>query len=167
MYGSSPRSFNERGRDFLRDVFVSIPILCIACPLMYRILLKGFQTNRKLQPASKKVVVLHHALDCVILSLSFPVFTYHMIRMNFQVLEDVAEVRSSLVVLVSFGVIFPNMYMFELAARFEDPRPLLTFYHLLTYLNGLGCFFFPTTAMLKTCIILVYFICFEALTFAG
>jgi len=62
---------------------------------------------------------------------------------------------------------FITMYICELASRFANPRPQLVVHHLLTIFDGFLGFYFPTAVMLKTCSTLVYFICFEALTFAG
>ena len=59
------------------------------------------------------------------------------------------------------------MYMFELASRFDKPRPIIVFHHLLACFNGFLVVLFPTSIMCRTASILAYFICFEALTFIG
>jgi hypothetical protein len=60
------------------------------------------------------------------------------------------------------------MYMMEIASRYDGARPIILFHHyLLTCTDGLMSLLFPTSVMLKTASILVYFIAFEAFTFVG
>ena len=171
LYGTLPRSFYESvfadRRSFI--TVLAIPLtLALIYPLMNRILSKHFQKYREIEPAVKKVVVLHHAVEAVVLSLAFPIFTYYIIRVNFRVHEDLAELKSELVILSSLCIIvLVSMYSMELFSRFESPRPVVVFHHVLAYLDGFLIVVFPTTVMLKTGIILVYFISFEALTFVG
>lgn len=170
LYGTLPRSFYE---SVLADrrlfiTVLAIPLtLALVYPLMNRILLKHFQQYREIEQAAKKVVVLHHAVEAVILSLIFPIFTYYMIRVNFRVHEDLAELKSELVTLTSLCMVILFMYSMELASRFESPRPVLVFHHVLAYLDCVLVAVFPSTAMIKTGVILVYFVSFEALTFVG
>jgi hypothetical protein len=170
LYDTLPRSFYESvcadRRLFI--TVLAIPLtLALIYPLMNRILLKHFQKYLEIEPAAKKVVVLHHAVEAVVLSLAFPIFTYYIIRVNFRVHEDLAELKSELVILGSLCILFIVMYSMELASRFDSPRPVVVFHHVLAYLDGFLIVVFPTTVMFKTGIILVYFISFEALTFVG
>ena len=94
-------------------------------------------------------------------------FSSKVVPINFQVqdnLEDfLADLRPNITLLSSITFI----YMIELASRYQDPRPLIICHHLVTVGDGLLVLFFPTSVMLKTGVILVYFVCFEFLTFAG
>ena len=92
-----------------------------------------------------------------------------MVKVNFQVHdeEEIDVVMSNIRSILCLGTGFMVMYMMELASRYEDPRPIVLFHHLLSCLDGFLIFLFPTDVMIKTGAVLVYFICFEALTFAG
>jgi hypothetical protein len=109
-------------------------------------------------------------MEALILSIAFSFFTYYMVKVNFQVHdeEEIDVVMSNIRSILCLGTGFMVMYMMELASRYEDPRPIVLFHHLLSCLDGFLIFLFPPTdVMIKTGAVLVYFICFEALTFAG
>lgn len=141
-------------------------LLSATYPLLHKLLLKSFENYKDIATPKKQIVSLHHALEALVLSIAFPFFTYYMISINFQVheLDDIVSNLRSILILCST---FMSMYMMELASRYEDPRPLIVFHHLLACADGLISFMFPTTFMIKTGSALVYFICFEAITFAG
>jgi hypothetical protein len=150
----------------IRYVYLVILLLSVTYPLVHKLLLKIFEKYNAIKPPSKQVVVLHHAVEALVLSIAFPFFTYYMVRFNFQVHEfDIVESDFRSISIFCIG--FMTMYMMGLASRYEDPRPIVLFHHLLSCMDGFLILLFPTTVMLKTCSILVYFICFEALTFVG
>ena len=117
--------------------------------------------------SAKKVIVLHRSVQAVLFSLAFPIFTYYMIRVNFRVHEDLAELKSELIILLSLCVMILMTWSIELALKFESPRPTFIFHHVLGYLDFFLLFLFPSTVMMKTVIVLGYFVCFEALMFVG
>jgi hypothetical protein len=152
--------------DLIRCIYLLILLLSVTYPLVHKLLLKSFEKYNEIKPPNKQIVVLHHAVEALVLSIAFPFFTYYMVRVNFQVHElDVVE--SDYRSIATFCIGFMAMYMMELASRYEEPRPIVLFHHLLACLDCFLIILSPTTVMLKTGTILVYFICFEALTFVG
>ncbi|KAL7540046.1 hypothetical protein ACHAXR_010509, partial [Thalassiosira sp. AJA248-18] len=110
-------------------------------------ILTSFENYRQIKVETRQLVVLHHAVEALILTIATPFFTYIMIKTNF-ILENEnagADIRK-----------IP-----------ETKRNGHIAHHLLSVGDGLLLLLFPTMVMLKTCVILVYFICFEALTFVG
>ena len=87
--------------------------------------------------------------------------------LNFQVQDNLEDLIADLCTVSTLMISIMFIYMIELASRYLDPRPLIIFHHLVTIGDGLLIFLFPTSVMMKTGVILVYFICFEFLTFAG
>ena len=62
---------------------------------------------------------------------------------------------------------FTSMYMIEIASRYNNTNPLVLVHHIVATIDALFVVFFPTIVMFKTSAVLVYFICFESLTFIG
>ena len=157
IYGHVPSQAIASGIgdiNFLLFIFCGSLLLALAYPLTHKLLLKMSRKYRALKDVNKQIVVTHHALEALVLSLLFPFFSYFMIRLNFQDTHN----RGMLIML---------MYLFELASRFDTSRPLLIFHHVLAFLDVLLITIFPTSIMMKTLGILSYFICFEAPTFMG
>jgi len=154
---------------FVQSLYLITLLLSVTYPLVHKLLLKYFEKYNDIKPASKQTVVLHHAVEALVLSIAFPFFTYYMVKVNFQVheKEEIDVVMSSIRSIICLSTGFMVMYMMELASRYEDPRPIILFHHLLSCLDGFLIAVFPTDVMVKTGAVLVYFICFEALTFAG
>lgn len=157
--------------NFFRNVFLTFIIISVTYPLVHQ-LLKHFNNYNQLVSTSKQVVVLHHAVETIVLTIATPIYTYYMIKTTF-IQEEEDGMAAMLLMKSDFASVlvlcfcFITMYICELASRFANPRPLLVVHHLLTIFDGFLGFYFPTAVMLKTCSTLVYFICFEALTFAG
>ena len=151
---------------YVRLLYIMVMVLSVTYPIVHTVLLKSFERYQRIKTPGKQVVVLHHAVEALVLTLSLPFFTYYMIRVNFQI-HELDEVIPSIRSLTALSATFMIMYMMEIAARYDGPRPIILFHHLLACTDGLMIFIFPTSVMLKTTSILVYFICFEALTFAG
>ena len=151
---------------FSRSVYASLIGFSILYPTMHTILIKTFKKYRGIESSAKKIVILHHFMEFLFLSAIFPVFTYYVIRMFFQI-HDIEAMRSNLISLFQLSMSMMTMYCFELATRFENPRPMIVFHHLLATLDGFLVLLFPSTTFMKTGAILVYFICFEAIVFLG
>ena len=147
-----------------------MPLIClllsVSYPLIHKILLRFFKSYADITPASKQIVVLHHAVEAIVLSFLFPIFTAYMIKVNFQIHEfDVIMADYKKIVYFSFTALF--MYMLELASRVEKPRVIIIVHHLLACGDGIMVFWLPTSVMSKTSTVLIYFVFFEALTFVG
>jgi len=157
--------------NFLRYSYIVFLIVSLAYPTIHQ-LLKRFPNYKQLGSTTKQLVVLHHAIEAIILTTATPFFTYCMIKTSFiQEGEDgitsMANMKAYFTSAMVLCMCFMTMYFCELALRFESPRPVLIVHHLLATLDGFLVFLFPTTVMIKTCGVLCYFICFEALIFAG
>lgn len=155
-------------------------VLSIMYPITNCLLKKHFKNYNGIESAARRVVVIHHALETIVLTLATPFFTYFMIKLNFDLhdLHDVHAQEGNVVTIVEsigsdirstmiLNVGFMMMYLYEIVSRYESPRPILVLHHLLAVLDGYLTLLFPTSVMVKTCTILVYFICLEAVTFAG
>jgi len=143
-------------------------------PAFHWLLNKCSNNYSGINPATKQVAVLHHAVEAIVLMVATPIFTYFIVKINFvQNIEEgdtmtvMKNMKTDFASTFLLCVCFMSMYLYELAARFENPRPAFVVHHLLAVLDGYLAMIFPTTVMVKTCCILVYFICFEALTFSG
>lgn len=157
--------------DFLRNAYLIFIILSIAYPIVHQ-LLKRFKNYEELGSSLKRVVVLHHAVEAIVLITATPIYTYYMFKTNFvqegdDGMASMLNMKSDFTSLLTLAMCFMTMYFCEMASRFENPRPVMIVHHLLAVFDGFLAFLFPTTVMIKTCSALVYFICFEALTFAG
>jgi len=106
---------------------------------------------------------------CARSSRSFPThcsFSYIIFSLNFEKQSLNAFLHKATTVGTLMFVII-IMYMVELAARFQSPRPLVVVHHLCALADALLAAVAPTTANMRAASLLVYFICFEALTFLG
>ena len=145
---------------------LSVLLLAISYPILHKLLLKLFKKYGSIKPACKQVIILHHAMEVLVLSILAPFFTYFMLRSNFQI-HDVDVIISDCRMVFHFAILIMFMYMMELAARFENPRPLILFHHILACADGVMTAWLPTSMMLKTASVLMYFVTFESLTFVG
>jgi len=135
-------------------------------PMMHKMLQKIFRTYRTINPACKQIVVLHHAMEALVLSILTPIFTYSMFRAFFQV-HDIDAVLSDVMICEHLSIMIMIMYFFEIAGRYESPRPLVLLHHILACGDAFLASMCASSVMLKTALLLVYFVCFEALTFVG
>ena len=148
-------------------IYLSAIMLAIAYPIIHKVLLRFSQQYSDMDRAGKQITTLHHAVEALILSIVTPFFSYCMIRVNFQVHDDINVLLSDMRYMMNLMFCIMTMYAMELASRFQNPRPLVSFHHIFAYFDGFMVLLFPTSVMLKTASVLVYFICFEALTFVG
>lgn len=150
--------------DLYRRAFPIFIIMSITYPVVHRILV-SFKNYCRLESDTKQVTVLHHAIEAIVLTIATPFFTYFVIKTNFDLHPE--DTKADIISTSLICLCFMAMYLYELSSRFKSPRPMLIVHHLLAVSDGYLLFAFPTTVMMKTCVILVYFICFEALTFVG
>ena len=148
-------------------IYLSVIVLAIAYPIIHKVLLRFSQQYSDMDRAGKQIATLHHAVEALILSIVTPFFSYCVIRVNFQVHDDINVLLSDIRYMMNLMLCIMTMYAMELASRFQNPRPLVSFHHIFAYFDGFMALLFPTSVMLKTSSVLVYFICFEALTFVG
>lgn len=139
-----------------------IPIAYIAT---HNVLIKCVQPYRDLNPDAQTVVI-HHATEAIILSLFFFPMTYLLLSVLFEE-QSFDDFEAKFIQLTTMVGIIMAMYLIELASRYRNPRPMLVIHHLIAYLNGLFLLGFKSNANVKTCLILVYFITFEAITFTS
>jgi hypothetical protein len=151
---------------FLQKFYFVIMMLSITYTIVHKVLLCNFEKYREIRTRGKQIVVLHHAVEALILTISIPFFTYYMIKVNFQI-HELDEVVSLFGAIAIFVAIIMMMYLMEIASRYDGMRLIVLFHHLLSCTDGFIIFLFPTSVMFKTGSILVYFIVFEAFTFVG
>jgi hypothetical protein len=152
---------------FVQNAFLFTILFSLAYIFAHKLLQRYSKKYNEIECSSKRIVVLHHVIEALVLFVALPPFTYHMIVANFQVHQEKDAVLSSIRVILRLCYIFMVMYTMELASRYEDPRALVVFHHLLASFDGYLLGVFPTNTMFKTGSILVYFICFEHLLFVG
>ena len=171
IYGTIPPEVLLQVFDvtLIRNVYLSMLIITLSYPLVHKALTFYFKTSYKdmITSAPKQLVVLHHSVEALLLAIMLPIFSYKVVPLNFQVQDNLEDFIADLRTVGTLMISIMFIYMTELASRYLDPRPLIIFHHLVTIGDGLLIFFFPTSMMVKTGVILVYFICFEFLTFAG
>eukprot|EP00957_Ditylum_brightwellii_P201511 15325995-Ditylum_brightwellii.AAC.1 len=55
-----------------------------------------------IEQSNRKIAVVHHLVETLVLTSIFPVFTYNTIIVNFQVHEEVDKVLSALSAIAKF-----------------------------------------------------------------
>lgn len=153
--------------DFFKFVGCMMLVLALLYPLMHRILVKTSKRYAALEDPSKQIIVTHHALEAIVLCTNFPIFTYFFVGVFFRETNDLEEILSYFRGLMRCAIVLILVYAFELATRFQQPRPMIVFHHVLSIMDMLLICFFPTSIVFKSAIILVYNICFEAIIFVG
>lgn len=148
---------------FMFTSFISLPLLY---PILHKLFLMKFKEYRALEIPSKQIVVIHHAVEAIVLFFILPSFTYFFHQAFFQEGDPdgtVAGARGA----IQSGVFIFILYVYELASRFEEPRAIVVFHHVLALVDLALCMWFPTTSMLKPAMVGAYFICFECVCFMG
>jgi len=171
LYGTIPSEVLLQAFDvtMMRNVLLSMLIITLSYPLVHKALTFYFKTSYRdvITSAPKQLVVLHHSVEALFLAIILPVFSYKVVPLNFQVQDNLEDFIADLRTVATLMLSIMFIYMIELASRYLDPRPLIIFHHLVSIGDAILVLFFPTSVMMKTGVILVYFICFEFLTFAG
>lgn len=164
-----PQEFIESAFDIhcFRLVLLSTLILSMTYPVVHRVLLKCDGYKKIEESNNQQMVILHHTVEALLLFCATPIFSYYMIRLNFQVHDDMVEVLYYMRSINILALTFMVMYLIEIASRFKNIRFLILFHHLLTIFDAMIVLFIPTVIMVKTAGVLVYFICFESLIFVG
>ena len=169
LYITFPKSYNVdllSSLALFRSAYAFVIGFSILFPTTHRFLVHNFEKYRDIESSQKKIVVLHHFVEFLALSIIFPIFTYYMVR-TFLQSHDIEIMRSNLISLAELCIVIMMMYCMELASRIENVRPMVVCHHLLATTDGLLVFIFPSTVMIKTAIMLVYFVTFEAIVFLG
>lgn len=152
--------------ELVRVLLINVLLLALGYPFLHRVLLKLFKSYGDIKPSSKQVIVLHHAMESILLTILLPIFSHYFFRVFFQV-HEIGPMISNVRACTRFGFLILIMYLFEVSSRYESPRPLVLFHHVLAYVDGNLAAWITSSIMVKTALILVFFICFEAFTFAG
>ena len=148
--------------------FLITPLaLALAYPIMHKLLLKMSTRYTEIKIAKKQIVVAHHAIQALVLSILLPIFTYYVVQVNFVEVESIEDALSNINAGAKCSLFIMMMYMFELSTRFEELRPIVVFHHVLAYSVGILLCLFPSSIMVKSSFLLVYFIVFEAPIFMG
>lgn len=162
---------NEIWESLLDNRFLAIYVLAetLAIAIIYsvinRVLFKFCAPFRVLR-ADAQLVVTHHAIEALVLSLFFIPATYLTMSVLFED-QDLVQLDSKVLPLFVYLTTVVVMYAFEMATRYRKLRPVLILHHLVASLDGLFILCFPSTATVKTAAILVYFITYESVTFFG
>lgn len=158
----------EVGSDIgiIRFCLAAILALSLLFPFTHQLLLKVCKEYRAMKTSKKQIVVVHHALEAVILSVVLPFFTYYMLKVNFKEM-DLSEFTSSVRGIIKCAFCVLMLYPFELVSRFEEPRPLVIFHHVLSFSDFLLSIILMSSVTVKAAMILGFLICFEAPIFMG
>ena len=140
--------------------------ICLCYPLVHQVLLRGSSIYAKELTPDQRTVVLQHAIEALVLVVLYIPFTYTLLSVFFQE-QPVEVLADKFILLGAFMAIVMTMYMFEIATRFSNLRPVVVIHHLCAYMDGIFMAFFLGTANIKAAFLLVYFICYEAIIFVG
>ncbi len=151
--------------DLLLSIYLSWLPVTIAYITIHYIFSKFVAAYNNLSSDSQTVVI-HHAIESVVLLLCFIPMTYLTMSILFeeQTLPDLKSKFIPLITIISTIII---TYLLELASRHRNPRPILILHHLVTYFDASFVLVFQSTAIIKVALVLTYFITFEAMTFVG
>ena len=75
-------------KTFLSYAYVVFIVISVSYPIVHQLLKKRFQNYKQLGSLSKQIVVLHHAVEAIVLTMIAPFFTYFMIKINFVEKEE-------------------------------------------------------------------------------
>ena len=148
--------------------YIALLLISFSYPIFHRIFLKHSNAYRKLgdDSSSTQLVVLHHFVEALLLGGLTPFFTNAMVVFNFQV-HGLDVIKNKTSKIMCFSITILTMYFMEISSRYQKPRFIILFHHSITAIDGILVGLFPTSVMMKTAAILVYFICFESLLFVG
>jgi len=133
---------------------------------VHRILLSKSNVYSNELSVDQQTVVVTHVVEVVILSLLFGPYTYLILSLNFQE-QTHDSFRRKVSGLGTFMFSIVIMYLVEIAARHQKPRPLVVIHHLCTFANSILPCMFMSTANIRAASILVYSVTFEIVTFIG
>ena len=144
-------------------------VFFITCsyPIIHKIYLAKSARYREELSSEQQLVVVQHTIQATFLSLIFGPLTYLILSLFFEEQDSQEQLSNKVAAIATFMFVVIMMYMVEIASRFSNLRPLVLAHHLCAYLDSIYPAFFLTTANVKASSLLVYFICYEALTFVG
>ena len=152
--------------ELLQKLLLACLCLCVSYPCLH-LILNTCAGPYKALPLERKNIIIQHIVEAVFFTLSLPIITYFFLCLNFKEFDSIdaamAVMRNCMVLMLTFVV----MYMIEIAMRFHKLNPLVILHHMVSIVYSLSILVFPTTAFVKTGVILVYFAWFEVLTFYG
>ena len=151
----------------IRGIYIMAMVLPFTYIMIHKILLKFNTRYRKMScKPTKQVVVLHHVVESLVLSIFLPIFSFLMIKVNFQIHEfheTIFNLKKIVILIAGITMI----YVIEIVSRLNEMRSMIVFHHFLAIMDiSLGVMF-PSSVMLKTGTVLAYFICFESFIFIG
>lgn len=141
-------------------------LLSFSYPFTHQVYLKHSEKYRDQLNQNQQLVVIHHTVEAVFLSIIWTPFTYVILSVNFQKQEyESLKTKLTAVSIMMLGIL--TMYLLEIGSRFATLRPLVAIHHLCVAFNGLLALHFVTTATVRSSTLLIYFVTFEAVTFIG
>lgn len=148
----------------MASTIVTLLVICILYPTINTLLLYTSKNYQGLD-SDRRLVVVHHCIEALVLVAITPEFTYSILSVFFH--EDSCCIVQHARILVVFSLAICGMYCTELASRYQKMNPLILFHHLVAILDGIAVCYSHSTIMVKAGMILVYMICFEGITFVG
>lgn len=161
----------EIWRSLVKHNAPGLLLLCILAislcyPFFHAVLQRYSQIYAEKLDGDQQTVVVQHAIEAVILLLLFVPYTYMVLSTFFEELP-LEHLAGRFVALGFFMSTVMTMYMFEVATRYSNLRPMVFGHHFCAYLDGIITAFFLGTANIKAAFLLVYFITYEAPLFIG
>lgn len=147
-------------------ILVGTLFLALSYPVFHQVYLRKSARYRDQLTRDQQIVVIHHSVQALTLSLLFVPFTYVVLSVNFEE-QNVETLGKKFTALATFMSVIIVMYLIEIASRFVNLRALVVAHHLCAYMNGIVTAYFLDTANVKSASLLVYFITYEAATFMG
>lgn len=146
-------------------MMVGVFAICMSYTAVHRFL--HFYTNPYRNfDKDEQLVVVHHTIEAIFLSLLFLPLSYTVASVHFEEQPiDQLHRKVSAMGIMMFTIII--MYMVELASRYQALRTLVVAHHLCAYADSIFPAFSLTSANLKASSLLVYFITYEAVIFVG
>jgi hypothetical protein len=149
----------------LVNIMVGVLLIPIAYIGIHYLFTKFMNSYRELK-SDAQIVVIHHTIEAIMLSLFFFPMTYLTLSMLFEE-QSFDNFEAKFVPLATLMSIIVVNYLFELASRFQNPRKMLVAHHIIAYSDMLFVLAFATTANIKAALLLTYFIIFESISFIG
>lgn len=153
-------------RNVLGGVLLGCLVLSLSYPALESLFMCNSTTYRLRLTAEQRVVVIQHTIEALFFGLCFLPTTYLVLDFNFRP-HTAEEMGPKVTISTVFLGLVVILYCLEVNSRSCHIRPILLIHHVGACLVGVFSAFVFTETTVITSSLLVYFISFEAIIFAG
>lgn len=156
-------------RHVLAGILAGALVLSLSYPLLHTLYMRQNSTYREGLTAEQRIVVVQHTMEAIFLASWWMPTTYWVVHFNFctpATTTAAAELGRTVTPSTIFLGTVVLLYCFELNSRLPL-RPLIVVHHVGAGMVGVISALLYSEATVITATLLVYFITYEAILFAG